>query len=198
MTECKLCRRFVSSLPLTDFQFTVSLSHDVPLATSLGHCLYVLGSIQRTGEKLLLQYNTQQGTVRQSSTALFDQKNIVLFPVQKAQSCVCCCLLIVFSIAFSSVHSLYICSLDCFHTYSSGRMKNSASAFSLCFRLLVWTASHPHQSRCRPPYSLLPGCHWQAACDWWKQLRERRDIVLCAVTEMGRSKNLTKEWGCVD
>ncbi|XP_039988140.1 kelch repeat and BTB domain-containing protein 13 isoform X1 [Xiphias gladius] len=52
--------RFVSSLPLTDFQFTVSLSHDVPLATSLGHCLYVLGSIQRTGEKLLLQYNTQQ------------------------------------------------------------------------------------------------------------------------------------------
>ncbi|XP_044048839.1 uncharacterized protein LOC122874694 isoform X3 [Siniperca chuatsi] len=49
---------FVSSLPLTDFQFTMSLSHDVPLATSLGHCLYVLGSIQRTGEKLLLQYNT--------------------------------------------------------------------------------------------------------------------------------------------
>ncbi|KAM3609312.1 uncharacterized protein V6R79_012896 [Siganus canaliculatus] len=52
--------RFVSSLPLTDFQFTVSLSHDVPLATSLGHCLYVFGSIQRTGEKLLLQYDTQQ------------------------------------------------------------------------------------------------------------------------------------------
>ncbi|XP_037110058.1 kelch-like protein 42 isoform X1 [Syngnathus acus] len=52
--------RFVSSLPLTDFQFTVSLSHDVPLATSLGHCLYVLGSIQRTGEKLMLQYNTRQ------------------------------------------------------------------------------------------------------------------------------------------
>lgn len=52
--------RFVSSLPLTDFQFTVSLSHDVPLATSLGHCLYVLGSIQRTGEKLLLQYNSRQ------------------------------------------------------------------------------------------------------------------------------------------
>ncbi|XP_022610409.1 actin-binding protein IPP-like [Seriola dumerili] len=52
--------RFVSSLPLTDFQFTVSLSHDVPLATSHGHCLYVLGSIQRTGEKLLLQYNTRQ------------------------------------------------------------------------------------------------------------------------------------------
>ncbi|KAK0151952.1 Kelch domain-containing protein 7A [Merluccius polli] len=52
--------RFVSSLPLTDFQFTVSLSHDVPLATSLGHCVYVLGNIQRTGEKLLLQYNTTQ------------------------------------------------------------------------------------------------------------------------------------------
>ncbi|XP_041854007.1 kelch-like protein 42 [Melanotaenia boesemani] len=52
--------RFVSSLPLTDFQFTISLSHDVPLATSLGHCIYVLGSIQRTGEKLLLQYNTKQ------------------------------------------------------------------------------------------------------------------------------------------
>ncbi|XP_035012419.1 kelch-like protein diablo isoform X2 [Hippoglossus stenolepis] len=52
--------RLVSSLPLTDFQFSVSLSHDVPLATSLGHCVYVLGSIQRTGEKLLLQYNTRQ------------------------------------------------------------------------------------------------------------------------------------------
>ncbi|XP_077423678.1 kelch repeat and BTB domain-containing protein 11 isoform X2 [Vanacampus margaritifer] len=52
--------RFVSSLPITDFQFTMTLSHDVPLATSLRHCLYVLGSIQRTGEKLLLQYNTSQ------------------------------------------------------------------------------------------------------------------------------------------
>ncbi|XP_062276990.1 kelch-like protein 42 isoform X1 [Scomber scombrus] len=52
--------RFVSSLPLTDFQFTMSLSHDVPLATSLGNYIYVLGSIQRTGEKLLLQYNTRQ------------------------------------------------------------------------------------------------------------------------------------------
>ncbi|KAM4554452.1 kelch repeat and BTB domain-containing protein 11 [Fundulus diaphanus] len=52
--------RFVSSLPLTDFQFTMSLSHDVPLSTSLGECIYVLGSIQRTGEKLLLQYNTKQ------------------------------------------------------------------------------------------------------------------------------------------
>lgn len=61
VTEYNLCLRFVSSLPLTDFQFTMSLSHDVPLATSLGHCLYVLGSIQRTGEKLLLQYNARQG-----------------------------------------------------------------------------------------------------------------------------------------
>ncbi|XP_014192896.1 kelch domain-containing protein 7B isoform X2 [Haplochromis burtoni] len=52
--------RFVSSLPLTDFQFTMSLSHDVPLATTLGQCIYVLGSIQRTGEKLLLQYNTKK------------------------------------------------------------------------------------------------------------------------------------------
>ncbi|XP_015237413.1 PREDICTED: kelch domain-containing protein 7A-like [Cyprinodon variegatus] len=52
--------RFVSSLPLTDFQFTMSLSHDVPLTSSLGECIYVLGSIQRTGEKLLLQYDTKQ------------------------------------------------------------------------------------------------------------------------------------------
>lgn len=46
---------FVSSLPLTDFQFTLSLSHDSPLTTSLGHCLYVLGNIKRTGEKLVLR-----------------------------------------------------------------------------------------------------------------------------------------------
>lgn len=65
MTEYNLCLRFVSSLPLTDFQFTMSLSHDVPLVTSLGHCLYVLGSIQRTGEKLLLQYSTRQGKAEQ-------------------------------------------------------------------------------------------------------------------------------------
>ncbi|XP_010888706.1 carnitine O-palmitoyltransferase 1, muscle isoform isoform X4 [Esox lucius] len=51
---------FVSSLPMTDFQFTMSLSHDLPLATSMGPCLYVLGNIQRTGEKLLLQYDTRQ------------------------------------------------------------------------------------------------------------------------------------------
>ncbi|KAM9807774.1 kelch-like protein 32 [Neosynchiropus ocellatus] len=52
--------RFVSSLPLTDFQFTMSMSHDVPLAASLGPMLFVLGNIQRTGEKLLLQYDTRQ------------------------------------------------------------------------------------------------------------------------------------------
>ncbi|KAJ8003098.1 hypothetical protein DPEC_G00165840 [Dallia pectoralis] len=50
---------FVSSLPMTDFQFTMSLSHDLPLATSMGSCLYVLGNIQRTGEKLILQYDTR-------------------------------------------------------------------------------------------------------------------------------------------
>lgn len=50
-------------MPLTDFQFTMSLSHDIPLTTSHGHCLYVLGSIQRTGEKLLLQYNTKHGNI---------------------------------------------------------------------------------------------------------------------------------------
>lgn len=52
---------FVSSLPLTDFQFTLSLSHDSPLTTSLGASLYVLGNIQRTGEKLVLRYDTGQG-----------------------------------------------------------------------------------------------------------------------------------------
>ncbi|KAI7802444.1 kelch-like protein 42 [Triplophysa rosa] len=51
---------FVSSLPLTDFQFSLSLSHDSPLTTSLGHCLYVLGNIARTGEKLVLRYDTRQ------------------------------------------------------------------------------------------------------------------------------------------
>ncbi|KAK3570590.1 hypothetical protein QTP86_023651 [Hemibagrus guttatus] len=51
---------FVSSLPLSDFQFTLSLSHDSPLTTSLGTSLYVLGNIQRTGEKLVLCYDTTQ------------------------------------------------------------------------------------------------------------------------------------------
>ncbi|RXM30707.1 Choline kinase alpha [Acipenser ruthenus] len=52
---------FVSSLPLTDFLFTVSLSHDIPLTTVLRDCIYVLGTIQKTGEKLILQYNVKQG-----------------------------------------------------------------------------------------------------------------------------------------
>lgn len=68
MDKCHPPSRFVSSLPLSDFRFTVSLSHDVPLAVSLGHCLYVLGSVQRTGEKLLLQYNTREGTRTQQLT----------------------------------------------------------------------------------------------------------------------------------
>ncbi|MGH0162371.1 UNVERIFIED_CONTAM: hypothetical protein FKN15_071914 [Acipenser sinensis] len=51
---------FVSSLPLTDFLFTVSLSHDIPLTTVLHDCIYVLGTIQKTGEKLILQYNVKQ------------------------------------------------------------------------------------------------------------------------------------------
>lgn len=51
---------FVSSLPLTDFSFTLSLAHDSPLCTALGDSIYVLGNIQRTGEKLVLRYNTTQ------------------------------------------------------------------------------------------------------------------------------------------
>ncbi|KAJ8388620.1 hypothetical protein AAFF_G00131850 [Aldrovandia affinis] len=50
---------FVSSLPLTDFLFTMSLSHDIPLATALRHCVYVIGTVQRTGEKLVLQYDVR-------------------------------------------------------------------------------------------------------------------------------------------
>lgn len=68
--ECDPPSRFVSSLPLSDFRFTVSLSHDVPLAASLAHCLYVLGSVQRTGEKLLLQYDTREGMKRQQLTRI--------------------------------------------------------------------------------------------------------------------------------
>ncbi|XP_030646320.1 kelch-like protein 42 [Chanos chanos] len=51
---------FVSSLPFTDFQFSLSLSHDSPLATTLDHCVYVLGNVQRTGEKLVLSYDTER------------------------------------------------------------------------------------------------------------------------------------------
>ncbi|KAG2459933.1 CHKA kinase, partial [Polypterus senegalus] len=52
---------FVSSLPLTDFIFSVSLSHDIPLTTVLEDCIYVVGTIQRTGEKLVLKYNVKEG-----------------------------------------------------------------------------------------------------------------------------------------
>lgn len=62
---------FVSSLPLTDFQFSLSLSHDSPLTTSLGHCLYVLGNIARTGEKLVLRYDTRQGAVHDGTFIYF-------------------------------------------------------------------------------------------------------------------------------
>ncbi|XP_029472430.1 kelch-like protein 18 [Rhinatrema bivittatum] len=53
---------FVSSLPLTDFSFTVSLSHDLPLCAVHSSCIYVLGSVQKTEEKLVLQYNIQTDT----------------------------------------------------------------------------------------------------------------------------------------
>lgn len=79
------CFRFVSSLPLTDFQFTISLSHDVPLAASFEGCVYVLGTIQRTGEKLLLQYDTMQGAQNQNSSwllpSLFAHLENINYPV---------------------------------------------------------------------------------------------------------------------
>nr|XP_028602390.1 kelch-like protein 42 [Podarcis muralis] len=53
---------FVSSLPMGDFSFAVSLSHDLPLCTAHGGCIYALGSIQRTGEKLLLCYDVAADT----------------------------------------------------------------------------------------------------------------------------------------
>ncbi|XP_025072175.1 kelch-like protein 42 [Alligator sinensis] len=53
---------FVSSLPLTDITFAISLSHDVPLCTAQADCLYALGSVRRTGEKLLLRYDVQADT----------------------------------------------------------------------------------------------------------------------------------------
>ncbi|KAG5273764.1 hypothetical protein AALO_G00155230 [Alosa alosa] len=52
------CWAFVASLPLSDFRFSLSLAHDSPLTAARGDCLYVLGSIYRTGEKLVLQYST--------------------------------------------------------------------------------------------------------------------------------------------
>ncbi|XP_069485555.1 kelch repeat and BTB domain-containing protein 13-like [Ambystoma mexicanum] len=53
---------FVASLPLTDFSFSVSLSHDLPLCAACSDFIYVLGSVQRTGEKLVLQYDTRSDT----------------------------------------------------------------------------------------------------------------------------------------
>ncbi|XP_053112846.1 kelch-like protein 30 isoform X2 [Hemicordylus capensis] len=48
---------FVSPLPMGDFSFSVSLSHDLPLCTAHAGSIYALGSVQRTGEKLLLRYD---------------------------------------------------------------------------------------------------------------------------------------------
>uniref|UniRef100_A0A6J0UJI7 Kelch repeat and BTB domain-containing protein 13-like n=1 Tax=Pogona vitticeps TaxID=103695 RepID=A0A6J0UJI7_9SAUR len=53
---------FVSSLPMGDLSFTVSLSHDLPLCTAHGGCIYALGNVQRTGEKLLLCYHVATDT----------------------------------------------------------------------------------------------------------------------------------------
>uniref|UniRef100_A0A8C3FKJ5 BTB domain-containing protein n=1 Tax=Chrysemys picta bellii TaxID=8478 RepID=A0A8C3FKJ5_CHRPI len=53
---------FVSSLPLTDFTFAVSLSHDLPLCAAHAGSIYTLGSLQRTGEKLLLRYDVGADT----------------------------------------------------------------------------------------------------------------------------------------
>lgn len=87
--QLHVCFRFVSSLPLTYFQFTMSLSHDVPLAAGFEECVYVLGTIQRTGEKLLLQYNTKQGAQNHNGSQLFPHQfahvkmQTTLFPNQK-------------------------------------------------------------------------------------------------------------------
>ncbi|KAJ7329395.1 hypothetical protein JRQ81_015569 [Phrynocephalus forsythii] len=53
---------FVASLPMGDVSFTVSLSHDLPLCTAHGGCIYALGNVQRTGEKLLLCYHVATDT----------------------------------------------------------------------------------------------------------------------------------------
>ncbi|XP_061417629.1 actin-binding protein IPP-like [Lethenteron reissneri] len=47
---------FVSSLPFTDFTFSMTMTHDVPLAATLRDDVYAIGNIARTGEKLLLRY----------------------------------------------------------------------------------------------------------------------------------------------
>ncbi|XP_075772866.1 LOW QUALITY PROTEIN: kelch repeat and BTB domain-containing protein 13-like [Pelodiscus sinensis] len=53
---------FVSSLPLTDFTFAVSLAHDLPLCTAHAGSIYALGSVAHTGEKLLLRYDVRADT----------------------------------------------------------------------------------------------------------------------------------------
>ncbi|XP_061493938.1 kelch repeat and BTB domain-containing protein 11-like isoform X2 [Rhineura floridana] len=53
---------FVSSLPMGDFSFAISLSHDLPLCTAHAGSIYALGSVQHTGEKLLLRYNVATDT----------------------------------------------------------------------------------------------------------------------------------------
>ncbi|XP_039354793.1 kelch-like protein 42 [Mauremys reevesii] len=53
---------FVSPLPLTDFTFALSLSHDLPLCAAHAGSIYALGSVQRTGEKLLLRYDVGADT----------------------------------------------------------------------------------------------------------------------------------------
>ncbi|XP_054843799.1 kelch repeat and BTB domain-containing protein 11-like isoform X2 [Eublepharis macularius] len=53
---------FVSSLPMGDFSFTISLSHDLPLCTAHAGSIYTLGTVQRTGEKLLLCYDVATDT----------------------------------------------------------------------------------------------------------------------------------------
>ncbi|XP_062990541.1 kelch repeat and BTB domain-containing protein 11-like [Elgaria multicarinata webbii] len=53
---------FVSSLPLGDASFSVSLSHDLPLCAAHDGSIYALGSLQHTGEKLLLCYDVATDT----------------------------------------------------------------------------------------------------------------------------------------
>lgn len=176
-----LCLRFVSSLPLTDFQFTMSLSHDVPLATTLGQCIYVLGSIQRTGEKLLLQYNTKKGAyIWKKATKLSKKKPGF---ISSTESSLLCVLLSGKCLRFTSSR----------FTFTSCTLIHKWFFWILSFsiRCMVWTASHPYQSQRRSPYTLLPGGHGQAACDWWQQLRECGNLVLCGVTEMGAGKQST-------
>lgn len=120
----------MSSLPLTDFQFTMSLSHDVPLATTLGQCIYVLGSIQRTGEKLLLQYNTKKGAYIWKKATKLSKRNLVLFSAQKAHSYVCCCLENVFGSPALDLH------LQAVHWFINGSFEFFLSLLDVWSELL--------------------------------------------------------------